>query len=83
MAPQGHARLEPRADRHDLQGGLAHDARLAQPVSIYWTYITAWATPDGLVQFRDDIYNRDGFGNSIPVASRVPTEPDAEMFLQN
>ena len=66
-----------------FKAGSRTDARLAQPVSIYWTYITAWATPDGLVQFRDDIYNRDGFGNSIPVASRVPTEPDAEMFLQN
>jgi L,D-transpeptidase YcbB len=66
-----------------FKAGSRTDARLAQPVNIYWTYITAWATPDGLVQFRDDIYNRDGFGNAIPVASRVPTEPDQEMFLQN
>jgi murein L,D-transpeptidase YcbB/YkuD len=66
-----------------FKAGSRTDARLAQPVNIFWTYITAWATPDGLVQFRDDIYNRDGFGNAIPVASRVPTEPDQEMFLQN
>ena len=66
-----------------FEAGSRTDARLAQPVAVYWTYITAWATPDGLVQFRDDIYNRDGFGNAIPVASRVPTEPDEEMFLQN
>ena len=64
-----------------FRGGSRTDARLAQPVNVYWTYITAWATPDGLVQFRDDIYNRDGFGNAIPVASRVPNEPDEEMFL--
>ncbi|HEX2555797.1 MAG TPA: L,D-transpeptidase family protein [Microvirga sp.] len=63
--------------------GQRLDARLSAPVNVYWTYITAWATPDGLVQFRDDIYNRDGFGNAIPVASRVPNDPDAEMFLQN
>jgi murein L,D-transpeptidase YcbB/YkuD len=29
---------------------------------LHWVYVTAWATPDGVVQFRDDIYNRDGFG---------------------
>ncbi|MGO4705403.1 murein L,D-transpeptidase [Microvirga sp. 2MCAF38] len=66
-----------------FKAGSRTDARIASPVNIYWTYITAWATPDGLVQFRDDIYNRDGLGASIPVASRVPNEPDEEMFLQN
>ncbi|MBZ6074995.1 L,D-transpeptidase family protein [Microvirga puerhi] len=66
-----------------FKSGERIDARLSQPVNIYWVYITSWATPDGLVQFRDDIYNKDGLGNAIPVASRVPTEPDEEMFLQN
>jgi murein L,D-transpeptidase YcbB/YkuD len=31
-------------------------------VPLHWVYITAWATPDGVVQFRDDIYNKDGLG---------------------
>jgi murein L,D-transpeptidase YcbB/YkuD len=66
-----------------FKSGERIDARLAQAVPIHWVYVTAWATPDGLVQFRDDIYNKDGLGNAIPVASRVPTEPDQEMFLQN
>jgi murein L,D-transpeptidase YcbB/YkuD len=66
-----------------FKSGERIDARLAQAVPIHWIYMTAWATPDGLVQFRDDIYNKDGLGNAIPVASRTPTEPDAEMFLQN
>ena len=66
-----------------FKSGERIDARLAQPVPIHWIYVTAWATPDGLVQFRDDIYNKDGLGNAIPVASRTPTEPDEEMFLQN
>lgn len=43
-----------------IQSGERKDARLAKPVPVYWVYITAWATPDGVVQFRDDIYNRDG-----------------------
>jgi len=66
-----------------FKSGDRLDARLSTPVPIYWVYVTAWATPDGLVQFRDDIYNKDGLGSSIPVASRTPTEPDQEMFLQN
>jgi L,D-transpeptidase YcbB len=66
-----------------FKSGERIDARLTQPVPIHWVYITAWATPDGLVQFRDDIYNKDGLGNAVPVASRTPTEPDEEMFLQN
>ncbi|WP_262030867.1 murein L,D-transpeptidase [Microvirga sp. Mcv34] len=66
-----------------FKSGDRIDARLMQAINVYWVYITAWATPDGLVQFRDDIYNKDGLGNAIPVASRTPTEPDQEMFLQN
>jgi murein L,D-transpeptidase YcbB/YkuD len=34
--------------------------RLRKRVPLYWTYITAWGTPDGIVQFRRDIYRRDG-----------------------
>jgi len=32
---------------------------------LHWVYITAWATPDKIVQFRDDICNRDGFGAQV------------------
>ncbi len=45
-----------------IKSGERKDARIARPVPLYWVYITAWATPDGVVQFRDDIYNRDGLG---------------------
>ena len=43
-----------------VKSGERKDAKVAKPVPLYWVYITAWATPDGVVQFRDDIYNRDG-----------------------
>lgn len=35
---------------------------LAVPVPVYFTYITAWGSPGGVVHFRDDIYGRDGAG---------------------
>jgi len=38
------------------------DVKLARPVPLHWVYVTAWATADGVVQFRDDIYARDGLG---------------------
>ena len=45
-----------------IKSGERKDAKVLRPVPLYWVYITAWATPDGVVQFRDDIYNRDGLG---------------------
>jgi murein L,D-transpeptidase YcbB/YkuD len=33
---------------------------VSNPVPIYMTYISAWATGDGVAHFRDDIYGRDG-----------------------
>src|SRR6185312_5106794 len=43
-----------------IRSGERKDAKVAKPVPLHWVYVTAWATPDGVVQFRDDIYNRDG-----------------------
>jgi murein L,D-transpeptidase YcbB/YkuD len=45
-----------------IKSGDRLDAKITRAVPLYWVYITAWATPDGVVQFRDDIYNRDGLG---------------------
>jgi murein L,D-transpeptidase YcbB/YkuD len=45
-----------------IKSGERKDARILRPVPLYWVYVTAWATPDGVVQFRDDIYGRDGIG---------------------
>lgn len=36
------------------------DVRLATPVPLHFVYITAWATEDGTIQFRRDLYNKDG-----------------------
>ncbi len=56
-----------------IESGKRVDATLTAPVPVYWTYITAWATPDGLVQFRDDIYKRDGINApGAMAAAQVP-----------
>ncbi len=52
-----------------IKSGERKDAKLARPVPLHWVYVTAWATADGVVQFRDDIYGRDGLE---PVASTAP-----------
>ncbi|MFC6790227.1 murein L,D-transpeptidase [Methylobacterium komagatae] len=54
-----------------IESGKRVDATLSAPVPVYWTYITAWATPDGVVQFRDDIYKRDGV--NVPSTISAPT----------
>jgi murein L,D-transpeptidase YcbB/YkuD len=45
-----------------LTSGVHQDIQVADPVPLYFQYITGWATPNGTVQFRDDIYQRDGLG---------------------
>lgn len=42
--------------------GERKDVRLKRPVPLYFVYITAWATEDGIVQFRRDLYEKDGVG---------------------
>ena len=57
-----------------IRSGQRLDVKLTTPVPVYWVYVTAWATPDGVVQFRPDIYQRDGAGPG-PLASAVPAQP--------
>lgn len=54
-----------------IASGQRVDVKLNPPVPVYWVYITAWATPDGLVQFRNDIYQRDGLG-SVAASDMTP-----------
>lgn len=45
-----------------IKSGERIDAKIKKPVSVHWVYITAWADAEGIVQFRDDVYNLDGVG---------------------
>jgi L,D-transpeptidase YcbB len=62
-----------------IRSGERVDAKLATHVPVYWVYITAWATPEGLTEFREDIYQRDGF---TPVAADATTAPLPQMQPQ-
>jgi murein L,D-transpeptidase YcbB/YkuD len=43
-----------------MTNGERIDAKVADPVPLFFEYVTGWANADGIVQFRDDIYQRDG-----------------------
>ncbi len=63
---------QPGNVRQVLDSGQALDLTLTRPIPVYFAYITAWAEPQsGLVEFRPDIYGRDG------AAARQGVETDA------
>ena len=43
-----------------IKSGENTPVQVAVPVPVYFTYISAWSTGDGVAHFRDDIYGRDG-----------------------
>lgn len=61
--------------RSVLDSGQPLDVQLSRPMPVIFAYITAWAEPNGEVQFRPDLYNRDGSG---PVAGRAGGENDPD-----
>lgn len=75
------ARYEPGWERPGrveevLAAGQALDVKLTRPVPVFFAYITAWAEADGTVEFRPDIYGRDGSrdfaGEGDPDAPPLP-----------
>jgi len=52
---------QPGRVRQQLATGQPMELKLTRPIPVYFTYITAWAEPStGSVEFRPDIYGRDG-----------------------
>jgi murein L,D-transpeptidase YcbB/YkuD len=53
-------------DKHallqEIAGGEREDIKLAKAVPVIWTYMTGWASADGTVHFRDDVYRIDDEG---------------------
>ncbi len=58
--------------RRDIATGQRRDLRLSRPIPTHWVYLTAWATADGTVHFREDIYGLDGDRPRIAAAPARP-----------
>ena len=67
----------PGRAREILEGGQAVDVVLTRPVPVYFAYITAWAEANGSIQFRPDIYGRDGLRELVGSHERDPAEGPA------
>ena len=59
-----------------IRSGQQETIKIADPVPVYWVYVTAWAYPGGIVEFRDDIYQRDGFNPTVTGAIGRPEQQD-------
>ena len=42
-----------------IESGKKLDVKLPQPVPVHFVYLTAFASGNGIAQFRPDIYGRD------------------------
>lgn len=62
-----------------IRSGQRIDARPTAQIPVYWVYITAWATPEGAIQFRDDIYGKDGFGPGAVTAAIQAGDSEPEQ----
>ena len=60
-----------------IRSGQQVAVRINPPVPVYWVYVTAWAN-EGIVQFRDDIYKRDGFSGAQVAKNNVQTFDNEE-----
>src|SRR5262245_6570175 len=68
---------QPGRVRETLDAGRAFDLNLTRPVPVYFTYITAWAEPSGAIQFRPDLYRRDGLHDLVASHERDPADGPA------
>lgn len=71
---------EPGRVRDVIDRGQPLDLTLSRPVTVYFSYITAWAEPDGRIAFRPDIYGRDGIRDAHPGSERDPADGPAPAF---
>ncbi len=54
---------KPGWSRKEIDAEIATSKRTtvrpARPIPVAWIYLTGWASPDGTINFRNDVYNFD------------------------
>lgn len=69
-------------DRTQIDLGIATgqrlDIKLTRPVPVAWVYLTAWMARDGIVQFRNDIYDQDAQLNEAAADIKAFLNPTNE-----
>jgi murein L,D-transpeptidase YcbB/YkuD len=64
--------------RDGINGAIAsaarQDIRLDKPVPVAWVYLTGYATADGTVHFRNDVYGLD-----TPKSDPLPAPQDLDV----
>jgi murein L,D-transpeptidase YcbB/YkuD len=72
----GTGRWSPERLEEVIAGGGSPRIPVARPLPVYILYWTAFVGPDGLVQFRDDVYGRDHRLAAALAAERRTPGPD-------
>jgi murein L,D-transpeptidase YcbB/YkuD len=62
LLEQAPGRWDKAAIMRKIGSGEREEVRLPQPVPVVWVYMTGWASADGAVHFRDDVYGLDVVG---------------------
>ena len=72
----GTARWTPQRLAEAIAGGGSLRIPVARPLPVYILYWTAFVGPDGVAQFRDDVYGRDHHLATALAAERSAPGPD-------
>jgi murein L,D-transpeptidase YcbB/YkuD len=72
----------PNWDRVQIDAGIAtnqrQDIKLTKSVPVAWIYLTAWMSRDGVVQFRNDVYDQDTQLNEASADIKAFLNPTTE-----
>ncbi len=73
MQGDGQAQWDTETLKAKIASGEHEEARLKNPVPVVWVYMTGWASADGTVHFRDDVYGVDALDAdvSLPLEGEI------------